>query len=157
MPETLTLEPLTTALADRVRLLEASPEQRTFVASNADSLEEWRQDPDLRPFAIRAGESVVGFAMYEECADEDGRIEFNIFRLMIDRRHQGRGYGRRAMEVLIDRLVADPRPHRITTCFVPENAAARRMYASLGFVESGFDEDGEIIAELARPQTGRGR
>ncbi len=155
LTETLTVEPLTAALSERVLRLEVTPAQSRFVASNSASLEDYRAEPDLRPFAILADGAVVGFAMYEESPDDDGTIEFNIFRLMIDRRHQGRGYGRRALEMLIARLLADPRPRRITTCFVPGNEVARRMYASLGFVETEVDEDGEIIAELVARLSGR--
>lgn len=154
MRETITLEPLTAALAERVRRLEVSPRQQRFIAGNAESLAEWRDHPGLKPLAIMAGPSVAGFVMYEENVDDDGTTEFNIFRLMIDRSHQGRGLGRKAMEALIAGLRTDPRPHRITTCFVPENQDARRLYASLGFVEVDVDDDGEIIAELARRTAG---
>lgn len=153
---TLTVAPLTAALSERVLGLEVAPAQSRFVASNSASLEEYRAEPDLRPFAILADGVVVGFAMYEESRDDDGTIELNIFRLMIDRRHQGRGYGGKALEMLVARLLADPRPRRITTCFVPENWVARRMYASLGFVETEVDEDGEIVAELMTSRSGHG-
>ncbi len=151
----VSLRPLTPKLAERVALLEVSPGQASFVASNAESLSDWSEDPDLKPLAIYVGETVVGFAMYEECTDDDGTIEYNIFRLMIDRRHQGQGYGRKALEALIATLCADPRPLRITTCFVPHNTSARSMYAKFGFVEIDVDEDGEIIAELRRPSASR--
>mgnify|MGYP000915423731 CR=1 FL=1 len=154
MHAAFSLEPMTEELAERVRRLHVSHGQERFVASNAESLDEWREDPELQPLAICADGAVVGFAMYEESEDDDGTIEFNIFRLMIDHRHQGHGHGRRAMERLIARFQADPRPHRITTCFVPDNSDARRLYASLGFVEVGQDDDGEIIAELARRTAG---
>lgn len=150
MSVTVTLEPLSATLIPRVRLIEVSASQEGFVASVEESLEDWRAEPDLKPLAIIADDTIVGFAMYEESLDDDGTVEFNIFRLMIDRRHQGQGYGRQTMEVLIARFLADPRPSRITTCFVPANSEARRFYASLGFREIETDDDGEIIAELDR-------
>jgi diamine N-acetyltransferase len=154
MRQAFALEPLTETLAECVESMQLSPEQERFVASNEESLHEWRRDPELKPMAIVAGGAVVGFVMYEESADDDGTIEFNIFRLMIDRPHQGRGYGRKAMQAVIARISTDPRRHRITTCFVPENQDARRLYASLGFIEIELDDDGEIIAELVRPTLG---
>jgi len=141
---------MTPELVPLVLRLEVSPEQAMFVARNAASLDDWKDDPECEPLAICVGDDVVGFAMFEATPDDDGTIEFNIFRLMIDRHHQGRGYGRKTMEALISMLRSDPRPSRITTCFVPTNTEARRMYARLGFVEIDVDDDGEIIAELRR-------
>ncbi len=149
-PLPVVIRQMTPELIPLVLQLEVSPEQAMFVASNAASLDDWKDDPDFEPLAICVGDDVVGFAMFEASPDDDGTIEFNIFRLMIDRHHQGRGYGRRAMEALISMFSADPRPSRITTCFVPTNTEARRMYARLGFVEIDVDDDGEIIAQLRR-------
>lgn len=53
--------------------LKVAPEQQEFVASNAFSLAESKYFPELKPFAIYAGESLVGFVMYGQ--DEDtGRV-----------------------------------------------------------------------------------
>jgi len=149
MSQPVSLQPMTAILIERVRSLDVEPGQSSFVASNDESIEDWHDNPDLLPMAIFAADTVVGFAMMEHSEDSDGTHEINIFRLMIDHRHQGRGYGRKALEALLARYRSDSRRVRITTCFVPENAVARRMYASLGFVETGVDDDGEILAELS--------
>ena len=44
------------------------------------------------------------------------------------------------------RNCADAR--RITICYKPENATARRFYASLGFIETQIDVRGEMVAEI---------
>ena len=43
---------------------------------------------------------------------------------------------------------ACPDARRITICYKPDNATARKFYASLGFVETNIDELGEMIAEI---------
>lgn len=37
---------------------------------------------------------------------------------------------------------------RITICYKPDHATARRFYASLGFIETQIDALGEMVAEI---------
>ena len=127
--------------------LSVSPEQSTFVATNQYSLAQAYAQPECVPLALYAENKPVGFAMY--CIDESDR-EYWIYRLMIDQRHQGRGYGRAAMLLLIDRIRSemDEQRHRIFISFEPENEVAKSLYESLGFVPDGRVEYGEIVYRL---------
>ncbi len=127
--------------------LSVSEEQRSFVASNTYSLAQAFVQPECVPLALYAENKPVGFAMY--CIDESDR-EYWIYRLMIDQRHQGRGYGRAAMLLLIDRIRSemDEQRHRIFISFEPENVVAKSLYESLGFVPDGRVEYGEIVYRL---------
>jgi len=127
--------------------LSVSEEQRSFVASNTYSLAQAFVQPECVPLALYAENKPVGFAMY--CIDENDR-EYWIYRLMIDQRHQGRGYGRAAMLLLIDRIRSemDEERHRIYISFEPENEVAKSLYESLGFVPDGRVEYGEIVYRL---------
>ena len=127
--------------------LSVSEEQRSFVASNTYSLAQAFVQPECVPLALYVENKPVGFAMY--CIDESDR-EYWIYRLMIDQRHQGRGYGRAAMLLLIDRIRSemDDDRHRIFISFEPENEAAKALYESLGFVPDGLVEYGEIVYRL---------
>ncbi len=127
--------------------LSVSEEQRSFVASNTYSLAQAFVQPECVPLALYAENKPVGFAMY--CIDESDR-EYWIYRLMIDQRHQGRGYGRAAMLLLIDRIRSemDEQRHRIYISFEPENEVAKSLYESLGFVPDGRVEYGEIVYRL---------
>lgn len=73
-----------------VRSLLVSGEQKSFVVSNGDSLDEAEDNPGCVPLIIRAQGLPVGFAMY--ALDEDDG-NYWIYRLMIDARFQGKGYG----------------------------------------------------------------
>ena len=53
------------------------------------------------------------------------------------------------MQAAIAEIRQDPRIRIVSICYVPDNAVAKRFYASLGFVETGTDDDGEMTAELA--------
>jgi diamine N-acetyltransferase len=124
--------------------LELSPDQEDLVASNLDSIAESKFDPDARPRAIYADDQPVGFLMYDA-----SEREALIYRFMIDRRHQGKGYGRAALVLVLDEIRAIPKVRKAVISYMPDNKVAKAFYASLGFVETGIDEDGEMMAKLA--------
>ncbi|ESW94913.1 acetyltransferase [Mesorhizobium sp. LSJC268A00] len=129
-----------------VAALELAPDQMDFVASNAESLDEAETDGDARPRVVMAGDRIVGFLMYEAPEDDDGA---RIYRFMIDRVHQGQGYGKAALREVLDEIMGLGHISHVSICYEPGNEAARRLYRAAGFVEEGLDEDGEMIADLA--------
>jgi diamine N-acetyltransferase len=127
-----------------VARLELAPNQKDLVAGNLYSIAESKFDLDARPRAIYAGGEPVGFLMYD-ASDQEALI----YRFMIDRRHQGKGYGRAALVLAINEIKAIPNIAKISISYMPNNKVAKVFYASLGFKETGLDEDGEVTAELA--------
>ena len=127
--------------------LSVSPEQKDFVATNQYSLAQAYAQPECVPFALYAENRPVGFAMYS--LDEDDH-QYWIYRLMIDQRYQGVGYGREAMALLIDRIrgLSDEEHTCIFISFEPENAIARALYESLGFAPDGRVLYGEVVYVL---------
>lgn len=132
-----------------VASLELLDEQKDLVSSNLYSLAQSKFDPYARPRAIYAGQELVGFLMYDLPAVDDEPQEAQIYRFMIDKNHQGYGYGRAALELAIAEIRQNPRVRTVSICYLPANAVAKRFYASLGFIETDMDEDGEMTAELA--------
>ena len=128
--------------------LRVSPEQESLVASNQYSLAQAYAQPECVPLALYAENRPVGFAMY--ALDEDDH-QYWIYRLMIDQRHQRKGYGRAAMELLIDRIrgLSDEEHTCVFISFEPENHIARRLYESLGFLPDGRIMYGEVVYRLA--------
>jgi len=149
MCENVELKDVTVANRQAVAGLELAPDQEDLVATNAESLEEARSDPDARPRAIYAGKRVVGFLMYDAGRPSDDPREALIYRFMIDRRYQGGGYGRAALGKAIAEIRGVPGVRKVFISYMPDNPVAKRFYASFGFKEVGTDEDGEMIAELA--------
>ena len=127
--------------------LELSDEQQELVADNAYSLAESKFSPLARPRAVYAGKRIVGFLMYEPL--EGKPHEVLIYRFMIDRRQQGKGYGHAALACAIEEIRQNPRVRTISISYMPDNPVAKQFYAGFGFVEVGCDEDGEMIATLA--------
>ena len=149
MSDEVTLRDVTARNWRAVARLELDPAQEDLVASNLYSLAEARFDPSARPRAIYAGKRLVGFLMYDIAETADGQCEAAIYRFMIDRKHQGKGYGRGALAKALDEIRDIAGVRKVVIGYMPENPITKAFYASFGFVEVGYDEDGEVIAELA--------
>jgi diamine N-acetyltransferase len=109
-------------------------------------LDVYNDSEHLSQLAAYADDMPVGYVMYG--FDPDTR-DWWIVRLMVAHDQQGKGYGRAIMQAVIAQLSAQPGCDAIHISFVPENAAARALYSSLGFVDTGRIEDGEVVYRLA--------
>jgi len=136
--------------------LEVDSSQENFVSPNARSLVRAHYEPWWIPLGVYAGDEMVGFVMHGRWPD-GLEMEWHpdaipghdhILRVMIDKRHQGKGYGRAAMVALIERIKAQGNCRAIELSFNPENAVAEKLYASLGFVRTGRMVDGEVEMRL---------
>jgi len=148
MSDNVRLEDVTARNWHAVARLKLLPEQEDLVASNLYSIAESKFDRDARPRAVYAGDRLVGFLMYDVSDADDKTREASIYRFMIDRKHQGKGYGRAALGRALEEIKAVPGIRKVSIGYMPENPVAKPFYASFGFVEVGTDEDGEVIAEL---------
>jgi len=148
MSDEVRLENVTARNWRAVARLKLAPEQKDLVASNLYSIAQSKFDPNARPRAIYAGKELVGFLMYDVWEAKDKAREASIYRFMIDRKHQGKGYGRAALAQALDEIRATPGVKKVSIGYMPDNPVAKPFYASFGFVEVGTDEDGEINAEL---------
>jgi diamine N-acetyltransferase len=148
MPKKISLKDVTADNWEAVVDLELDPDQEDLVASNLYSVAESHYDPDARPRAVYAGKRVVGFLMYDVQPTKGKSREASIYRFMIDRKHQGKGYGRAALSKVLDEIRAIPGVKRVSIGYMPENSVAGPFYASFGFKEVGRDRDGEVIAKL---------
>ena len=101
------LEPVTVASRAAVERLETAPGQEGFVESVAECLAEADRRRCWRPVGVYDGDALIGFAMYGFFWEylPFGRLWLD--RLLIDRRFQGRGYGRAALAALLERLERD--------------------------------------------------
>ena len=148
MSDEVRLENVTARNWRAVARLKLAPEQKDLVVSNLYSIAQSKFDPNARPRAVYAGRELVGFLMYDVWETKGKAREASIYRFMIDRKHQGRGYGRAALAQALDEIRATPGVKKVSIGYMPDNPVAKPFYASFGFVEVGTDEDGEINAEL---------
>ena len=136
--------------------LSVAPDQERFVASNLQSLAEayvWRDAAE--PYAVYADDEMVGFALLFPLTEgeptypvpTDASLRgYILVRLMIDARFQGHGYGRAALDAIVETV----RERGLTTIrlsVVPENGQALEFYRRNGFEGTGEIDGGEIVME----------
>ena len=122
------------------------PDQDRFVATTTYYLCLAQFGADWHSLAVAADGAIVGHVMW--AVDEtDGSVWLG--GLVIDAAAQGRGIGRAAVAAFIEKFTEDGRVD-IALSYLPDNTAARKLYADLGFVETGEMEAGEIVARLRR-------
>ncbi len=132
--------------------LEIEEAQEKYISSNVITIAESTLSPYFHLFhhrAICVDEKVVGFVEYQfgEIGEFDEN-ECTIWRFMIDRKHQNTGIGKIAMSLLLEEIKAHERCKLVDIYYDPQNLAAKKLYASLGFKENGNRDDGDVIAEI---------
>lgn len=134
-----------------VELLEVSESQKQYIASNKKSLEtagkeEYREI--ARPFAIYAEEQIIGFTMFAfELTSSDPNDRYWLWRFMIDRNFQGKGYGSAALEKIIDYFRNHGADH-ILLSTKENNTSALSLYHKYQFAETGEMNEDEIVLRL---------
>ena len=71
----------------------------------------------------------------------EDKSEYYLWRFMIDKYHQGKGYGRQALQLIIDHVRTFPGAQELYLSYVPAEGSPLPFYQKLGFVETG-DWDG---------------
>ncbi|HEU4449208.1 MAG TPA: GNAT family N-acetyltransferase [Gaiellaceae bacterium] len=103
----VSLREITDENRDPVVALRVAASQEGFVSSVADSLEEAREIPEGNPWyrAVYPDAQPVGFVMLSwNVTPDPARIigPWFLWKLLIDERHQGRGYGPEAVKLVAD-------------------------------------------------------
>jgi diamine N-acetyltransferase len=142
--------------ADReaVLALRLGPGQGRFVSDVPESLAQAARHPEANPWprAVYAGDEPVGFVMLSwDVTPSPPEIlgPWFLWKLLVDERHQGRGYGAAAVR-LVAEVVRANGGRELLTSYVPGPDGPAGFYHHLGFVPTGAtDEDGEIITKLS--------
>lgn len=134
--------------------LKVATGQEGFVAPNVYSIAEMQFGADdiagrwnLTSLGVYDDGKPVGYVLYGLNYDHPD-MQGLIMRLMVDEKYQGRGYGKFAMREVLNIFRADEKVKTVVLSYVPENAGAKNLYASLGFVETGEIFEGELVAVL---------
>ena len=125
-------------------------EDQPFVATNKTSLRQAEETnaeyPGVaRPFGIYADNKLVGFCMFAfdpEAKDPDDR--YWLWRFMIDKNEQGKGYGQAALQEII-RYFKDNGADMLYLSTEPENELGLHIYHKAGFRETGIISDDEAV------------
>jgi diamine N-acetyltransferase len=123
------------------------------VAPNVMSMAQAAVYPDAWPRAIEVDGELVGFLMLEDSMLAPGATlpaEYALWRLMVDKAHQGRGIGHAAVSALIEHVRTRPGAETLLVSYVPEpdDDGLPRFYGSLGFEPTGEVDEGEVVMAL---------
>jgi diamine N-acetyltransferase len=138
------LKPITRENWQEAAGLEVAPDQQEFIEANIWSIAESKFYEQLTAMAIYDRRTMVGFLMWGYSPD-DGRPW--LYRFMIDRRHQGKGYGTAALQVLLNQLRREGLPE-LNVGYHRDNTVAERLYLRAGFQKRGLAPWGEMAARI---------
>ncbi len=138
---------------DAVRALRVRRDQKQFVASVSKSLKQAAQHPEANPWyrAVYVGDEPVGFVMLSwkpPAGPYKGR--HFIWRLLVDKRHQGRGIGRETLTQIATLVRADGATELLTS-YDPGEGEPWPFYQKFGFEPTGEIDDGEVVLRLVFP------
>ena len=133
------LKPVTKENLDAVLGLKVKEGQEGFVSTTAESLAQAYVYPETAfPFAVCSGGETVGFIMMGYYAE---KRYYTLWKLLIDRGCQHKGYGRKALELGIAFLKDKFGVSEVYTGVLPDNEPAKRLYRSAGFRATGLVEN----------------
>jgi len=125
--------------------LRVSQEQYQFVTEPSYYLAMCAYGGIWNPLAISSGNEIIGFLMWAYDPEETSCW---LGGFIIDQRFQRKGYGREALSQAIDQLSEKHGYNKFALSYKHTNHAARKLYSSFGFSETGEETEGEVIARL---------
>jgi diamine N-acetyltransferase len=123
-----------------------SAEQQKMVAPNAYSIAQAHFEARAWFRAVYADETPVGFVMLYDDPEKD---HVYLWRFMIAGPHQGKGFGRRALELVFEHALRRPNVRAVKASYVPIDGGAGPFYRKLGFEPTGEMDGDEVVIRLA--------
>lgn len=147
----VTLREITAETVRLVTRLAVLPEQRSFVATNAESLAQALFSEVAWYRAIYAGDTPAGFVMLH---DESLRSspppspKIAVWRFMIDAKFQRQGIGTAAMHAIVAHVLDKAVFDTLELSYVPGPGCPAPFYRRAGFEPTGRVDEGEVVLEL---------
>ena len=135
-----------------VEALAVSDEQDEYVASVSVSLADAVEYPEAMAWyrAIYADDEPVGFVMISDGITSDDPTllgPYYLWRLLVDHRFQGLGYGSAALDLVVEHVRTRPDARELLVSHVVGPASPRAFYERYGFVPTGqVHEDEPVLA-----------
>jgi len=142
---TVTFREITADTVRDICKLAVREDQQQFVAPNSVSIAQAHFSEHAWFRAIYADEAPVGFVMLE---DQPEKPEYYLWRFMIDIRYQRMGFGRRAIQLLIEHVKTRPGAVELLTSIHQAEGSPQGFYENLGFELTGEIEESEAMMRL---------
>lgn len=149
----VTLVEITDENRDAILALSVALEQERFVGSVRGAHGDAAKYPHANPWyrAVYEASDPVGFVMLSwNVVPQPPEIigPWFLWKLLIDERHQGRGYGSEVVRQVAS-VVRDAGATELLTSYVDAPGGPAGFYERLGFVPTGErDDKGEVIVRL---------
>jgi diamine N-acetyltransferase len=143
----VTLREVTIDNSSEILKLRVSTAQQEYVASNERSIAAAHLHEEAWFRAIYADETPVGFLMlHDENLRQQVRQDdyYFLWRLMVDERFQGLGFGRKAVQLLVEHVRQRPNATALLVSYHPGPDGPGGFYSKLGFVETGKQVGDEV-------------
>ncbi|MBQ9228148.1 MAG: GNAT family N-acetyltransferase [Eubacterium sp.] len=123
------------------------PLDEEWVSSAAFSIVQSVYEPEWKSRLIMDDDTVIGFAFYGWWEVKKAPL---FCRYMIDIDYQGKGYGKRALPVIVDEMMTAYKTDRILLTLEQDNQRAVKLYTGFGFAPTGETFEGEEIYSFKR-------
>ncbi len=151
----ITLRPINAEDMLPILRMNAGARGERFVATNAVSIAQASVSTNAVPRAIYADETPIGFAMLYDpthdpalaIKDDNAPDALYLWRFMIDFASQRQGLGTQAMTALFQYALANSKFTKFRLSYVPIEGNPSPFYRAMGFVETGENDDDELIME----------
>lgn len=147
----VSLRPINKDSLSAILNLQVAAVQQGFVASNAVSLAQAHFYGNAWYRGIYADETAVGFLMLW---DEQAKPEYFLWRLMVGEQFQGMGFGRRAIDALLDYVKTRPGATELLVSHGQGDGNPGPFYQRYGFEYTGRILDNELVMRLPLAEAG---
>ena len=142
----VSLRPISDANREAVEALTVAPEQRRFVSGVRESMREAAQEPEAHAlcWGIYDDETPVGFVMIADEVDRPEYIPHFLWKLLIDERHQRRGFGTATLDLVVEYF----RKRNVATIWTSAgegDGSPITFYERYGFERTGDLNGDEIL------------
>lgn len=128
--------------------LEITKEQEDYVALNAEAIAASKFYDHYVNRGVYLGDKPVGFIQYYPNYADGKPNEIFIDQLMIDVNHQGKGYGTKAISLVLDEIKQLEGFTSISICYVEGHDVMKDFFERFDFKVVDQDEFDETIMEL---------
>ncbi len=136
-----------------VKALSVTESQAEYVSGVAESLGDAAETPDACPWfrAVYADGGPVGFVMISDgitVVNPEYLGPYFLWRLLIDQRYQGRGYGAAALRLVVEHVRTRPDAQVLLTSAGQGPESPAGFYQRQGFRRTGEVHEGELVLAL---------
>ncbi len=147
------LREITSENRPAVEALSVTESQTEYVSGVAQSLVDAAETPDACPWyrAVYAVDEPVGFVMISDgitAMNPEYLGPYFLWRLLIDHRYQGRGFGAAALRLVVDHVRTRPDARVLLTSAGQGPESPAGFYERQGFRLTGEVHEGELVLAL---------